>query len=124
MQKRILRLEDEFWRIRTDKGELADAERDALRAYLDQKGFKTTIIDDNLAIAGELTWQEVVEPIEGFYEARWMCIRSERGDHLPNARAGYSRGVTLKASSSVQLARCVRSSGVTRGERRGPSIDF
>jgi hypothetical protein len=34
MEKRILRLEDEFWRIRTDTGELADAERNALRAYL------------------------------------------------------------------------------------------
>ena len=70
MEKRILRLEDEFWRIRTDTGELTDAERDALRAYLDEKGFKTAMIDDNLAIAGELTWQEVVEPIEGFYEGK------------------------------------------------------
>ena len=70
MEKRILRLEDEFWRIRTDTGELADAERNALRAYLDEKGFKTAIIDDNLAIAGKLTWQHVVEPIEGFYEGK------------------------------------------------------
>jgi hypothetical protein len=92
MQKRILRLEDEFWRIRTDKGELADAERDALRAYLDQKGFKTTIIDDNLATAGELTWQEVVEPIEGFYEARWMCIRSERGGPPSERESGIFQG--------------------------------
>ena len=64
MEKRILRLEDDFWRIRTDTGELADAERNALRAYLDEKGFKTAIIDHNLAIAGELTWQEIVEPVE------------------------------------------------------------
>ncbi len=42
-----MRLEDEFWRIRTDTGELADAEHDALRAYLDEKGFKTAMIDDN-----------------------------------------------------------------------------
>jgi hypothetical protein len=35
MEKRILRLEDEFWRIRTDTGELADAERNALRACLE-----------------------------------------------------------------------------------------
>jgi nicotinic acid phosphoribosyltransferase len=48
MEKRILRLEDEFWRIRTDTGELAEAERNALRAYLDDKGFKTAMIDDNL----------------------------------------------------------------------------
>src|ERR1700687_3517180 len=67
MEKRILRLEDEFWRIRTDRGELADEERNALKAYLDEKGFKTAMIDDNLAIAGELTWQEVFEPIDGFY---------------------------------------------------------
>jgi hypothetical protein len=66
MEKRILRLEDEFWRIRTDAGELADAERNALRAYLEEKGFKTAIIDDNLAIAGKLTWQEAVEPLEAF----------------------------------------------------------
>jgi hypothetical protein len=44
-----------LWRIRTDTGELTDAERNALRAYLDEKGFKTAIIDYNLAIAGELT---------------------------------------------------------------------
>ena len=69
MEKRILRLEDKFWRIRTDTGEFADAERDALRAYLHEKGFKTAV-DDNLAIAGELTWQEVVEPIDGFYEGK------------------------------------------------------
>ena len=41
-----------------------------LRAYLDEKGFKTAMIDDNLAIAGDLTWQEVVEPIEGFYKGK------------------------------------------------------
>jgi len=70
MEKRILRLEDEFWRIRTDTGELADAERNALRAYLDEKGLKTAIIDDNLAIACKLTWQHVVETIEGFYEGK------------------------------------------------------
>jgi hypothetical protein len=67
METRILRLEDEFWRIRTDRGELADEERNALRAYLDEKGFKTAMIDDNLAIAGELTWKEVFESIESFY---------------------------------------------------------
>ena len=65
-----MRLEDEFWRIRTDRGELADAERNALRAYLDEKGFKTARIDNKLAIAGELTWQEVIESIEGFYESK------------------------------------------------------
>jgi nicotinic acid phosphoribosyltransferase len=70
MEKRILRLEAKFWRIRTDTGKLADAERNALRAYLDEKGFKTAMIDDNLAIAGELTWQEIVEHIELFYEGK------------------------------------------------------
>jgi hypothetical protein len=70
MEKRILRLKDDFWRIRTDTGELADAERNALRAYLDEKRFKTAIIDDNLAVAGELTWQEIVEPVEAFYKGK------------------------------------------------------
>ena len=70
METRILRLEDEFWRICTDTGELAEIERNALRAYLDEKGFKTEIIDDNLVIAGKLTWTEVFEPIDGFYEGK------------------------------------------------------
>jgi nicotinic acid phosphoribosyltransferase len=70
MKTRILRLEDEFWRIRTDTGELAETERNALRAYLDEKGFKTAMIEDNLVIAGKLTWTEVFEPIEGFYEGK------------------------------------------------------
>jgi hypothetical protein len=48
MEKRILRLEDEFWRIRTDRGELADEERNALKAYLDEKGFKTAMIDEGV----------------------------------------------------------------------------
>jgi hypothetical protein len=70
MEKRILRLEDEFWRIRTDTGELADAERDALRACLDGKGFKTAMIDDNLAIAGELSKYN-------YSEIRWRILRVE-----------------------------------------------
>ena len=70
METRILRLEDEFWRIRTDTGELAGTERNALRAYLDEKGFKIAMIDDNLVIAGKLTWTEVFEPIQGFYEGK------------------------------------------------------
>jgi len=37
MEKRILRFEDDFWRIRTDTGELADAERNALRTYSQTK---------------------------------------------------------------------------------------
>jgi hypothetical protein len=31
------------------------------------------MIDNKLAIAGELTWQEVVESIEGFYEGTGGC---------------------------------------------------
>src|SRR5271170_7571582 len=91
METRILRLEDEFWRIRTDTGELADAERNALRAYLDEKGFKTAMIDDNLAIAGELTWQEVVEPIEGFYEGKADVYPFSAWEHLPSAFRGIER---------------------------------
>src|ERR1700730_12074069 len=70
METRNIRLADEFWRIRTDTGELGGTERNALRAYLDEKGFKTAMIDDNLVIAGKLTWTEVFEPIQGFYEGK------------------------------------------------------
>jgi hypothetical protein len=39
------------------------------------KGFKTAIIDDSLAIAGKLSWEQVVEPIEGF-----CCTSPEKTD--------------------------------------------
>jgi hypothetical protein len=79
MKKRILRLEDEFWRIRTDRGELADEERNALRAYLDEKGFKIAMIDDSLAISGELTRKESLRSSRASTRARRKCIHSERG---------------------------------------------
>ena len=36
------------------------------------------MIDSKLAIAGELTWQEVVEYIEGFYEGQgiWVVVQT------------------------------------------------
>jgi hypothetical protein len=49
----------------------------ALRAYLDEKGFKTAIIDDNLVIAGKLTWTEVFEPIRGIERIRPNRMRPE-----------------------------------------------
>ncbi len=57
-------------------GEFADTERDALRAYLDEKGFKTVMVDNNLTIEGELTWREIVERIDGFYEGKGVSILS------------------------------------------------
>ena len=63
--------------LRTNFGEYAqtrvsspEQERNALRAYLDEKGVKTAMIDDNLVIAGKLTWTEIFEPIQGFYEGK------------------------------------------------------
>jgi len=37
------------------------------------------MIDNKLAIAGELTWQEVVESIDGFYEGQADVHPPERG---------------------------------------------
>jgi hypothetical protein len=85
MEKQILRLENEFWRKRTDTGELADAERDALRAYLDKKGFRTATSDDNLIIVGELTWKEVFERFQHvpiFYTSSRKCRGDADGGNL------------------------------------------
>jgi hypothetical protein len=77
-ETRILRLEDEFLRIRTDTGELAETERNALRAYLDEKGFKTAIIDDNLVIAGK-PGRKSLNPSTASTRVRQTSIHSERG---------------------------------------------
>lgn len=51
-------------------------------AERDAQFFKAAMVDDKLAIAGELTRQEVVEhinPLRASTRARRMCIPSERG---------------------------------------------
>jgi len=110
MEKRILRLEDDFWRIRTDTGELADAERNALRAYLDEKGFKTTMIDDNLAIAGELTCRRSLNPSRASTRARRTCIHSERGN------AERSREITVVEVAHLRCATRATESGDGSGQ--------
>jgi hypothetical protein len=79
MGKRILRLEDQFWRIRTDTGELTDAERDALRAYLNEMVSRRqsfTIISLSRANS---PGSKSLNPSKVSTRVRRMYIHSERG---------------------------------------------
>jgi hypothetical protein len=113
MEKRILRLEDEFWRIRTDTGELTDAERDALRAYLDEKGFKTAMIDDNLAIAEPRIEPEIIFKL-ALALAPGMAETALLGLHRLGRARFRKRAVNLswmevfstRRGRGVRLARC------------------
>ncbi len=70
MEKRIVRLEDELWRIRTDAGELPDSERKELEKYFGEVGLPFRIVDGRLCVSGDVDMNVVIERLEHFYEGR------------------------------------------------------
>lgn len=70
MRKRIVRLEDDLWRIRTDTGELSASERDELIEYFGEIKLNYQVITGHVCIAGSIDRGSVFERLEHFYEGR------------------------------------------------------
>ncbi len=70
MDKRIIRLEENLWRIRTDDGELPETERMELIEYFDEIKLPYRIVGDCLCIVGEIDRETVFERMEHFYDGR------------------------------------------------------
>jgi hypothetical protein len=70
MDTRIVRLEDDFWRIRTDIGELAESERNELKEYFDEIKMPYKIIAGSLCISGRVDRDAIFERVEHFYDGR------------------------------------------------------
>ena len=70
MEKRIVRFEDNMWRIRTDTGELPQSERSELIEYLGEIRFPYRLVGDCLCIIGEIDRATVFERMEYFYDGR------------------------------------------------------
>lgn len=70
MDKRIIRLEENLWRIRTDAGELPETERMELLEYFDEIKLPYRIIGGCICIAGEVDREAVFERMEHFYDGR------------------------------------------------------
>ena len=70
MEKRIVRLEDDLWRIRTDTGELATSERDELIEYFGEIKLNYQIVSGHVCIVGSIDRESVFERLEYFYDDR------------------------------------------------------
>ena len=70
MDKRIVRIENDSWRIRTDTGELSESERMELTEYFDEIKLPYLIVNECLCIAGEVDRDAVFERLAHFYDGR------------------------------------------------------
>ncbi len=70
MDKRIIRLEDGFWRIRTGIGELSESEQEELKEYFDEIRMPYRIIASSLCISDGVDRDAMFEMMEHFYEGR------------------------------------------------------
>ena len=70
MEKRIVRLEEDLWRIRTDAGELPESEQMELIEYFDEIKLPYRLNDGALCIVGEVAREAVFERLEHFYDGR------------------------------------------------------
>ncbi len=70
MEKRIIRFEEDLWRIRTDAGELPEAERMELTEYFEEIKLPYRLVDDCLCIVGEIDREAVFDRMEHFYDGR------------------------------------------------------
>lgn len=70
MDTRIIRIEGEFWRIRTDTGELSESEQNELKEYFDEIKMPYRIIAGRLCVSGAVDREAIFERMEHFYEGR------------------------------------------------------
>ena len=70
MEMRIVRLEENLWRIRTDAGELTKSEQMELIEYVDEIKLPYRLVDGCLCIDGGVARDAVFERLEHFYDGR------------------------------------------------------
>ena len=68
MKKRIVRLENDLWRIRTNAGDLPDSEQKELEEYFSEIGMPYRLVDGHLCIAGGVDRDSVFERLEHYYD--------------------------------------------------------
>ena len=70
MEKRIIRLEEGLWRIRTDVGELPESEQMELIEYFSEIKLPYRLTDGCLCVVGGVDRDAVFERLEHFYDGR------------------------------------------------------
>jgi len=70
MTKRIVRLEGNLWRVRSEQGELDAAEQQELRDYFDEIRMPYRIDHGGPCVLGSISWEALFERLEHFYNGR------------------------------------------------------
>ena len=70
MPNRIVRLEGNLWRIRSDEGELTPSERKELKEYFDEIRMPSTLMHGRLCVSGSVSWEDLYERLQHFYDGR------------------------------------------------------
>jgi len=70
MDKRIVRLEGDLWRVRSDQGELDTAEQQELREYYDEVRMPYRVDGGKPCVLGSISWEALYERLEHFYDGR------------------------------------------------------
>ncbi len=70
MTTRVVRVEQGYWRIRTDLGELSESETEELKKYFDEIEMPYSLIENNLCVNEEISQVEIFGRLEHFYEDR------------------------------------------------------
>ncbi len=70
MTKRIVRLEENLWRIRPEQGELDAVEQQELRDYFDEIRMPYRLRGGGACVLGSISWEALYERLEHFYAGR------------------------------------------------------
>ena len=70
MRKRIVRVEDGYWRIRSEKRELRATEHRELIEYFDEIRFPYEVINGRVRVPESVDLHDIFERLEHFYEGR------------------------------------------------------
>ncbi len=70
MDKRIIMLEGDSWRIRTDSGVLSKSEQAEVREYFDVIRMPNRILGGKLTVASGVDRDTISERMEYFYDGR------------------------------------------------------
>jgi hypothetical protein len=70
LPNRIVRLEEDLWRIRPDQGELDAAEQQELRDYFDEIRLPYRVEHGRPCVPGSTSWETLYELLVHFYDGR------------------------------------------------------
>jgi hypothetical protein len=66
----VVRLEDDYWRIRSDKGELDLAEQQALQTYFDEIRLPYRLFQGRPCVSDVVPWEFIFGRLQRFYADR------------------------------------------------------